>query len=450
MSSNGATGRQAHGQAIEAAPPVDSPSENYLVEEHLRRMPPLFARGLVYVMTLLVITAVTYACLAKVDITVKCQAVARPKSHKIRVLSDRDGYIGGVLVAEGQAIEARAPLFIIRSKETVNYQAKVEDLRQRIPLEEERFDVRLAIAKKKLKLREEKHRSALKVIGLKLGQAQTILNSIKEEEKYWRREVEVQSRAEARLRELRAQGATPESELAAASSKLERARTEVKKLMAQQVSNLKQQTIHAEEKAKELSSFGTEMAILVQEVRSLEIDKQTTLKTLRGELVVAEKMLAMRQGDAAMPPADESPSVIRSEKAGTISELKCRNVGDYVRVADLLCTIVPAGTPLYMDITVSNKDVGLLEERMRINYKFDAFPYADHGTISGQVIAIAPSAVKSGEAGFVYHVRGTLDQRHFEFNDKSYPIKAGMTAMAEIVTEKRTLMSLLFKKLKER
>lgn len=447
---NAAADEQAPEQDLQAPPLVDSPSENYLVEEHLRRMPPLFSRGLVYVTTLLVITAITYACLAKIDVIVKCQAVARPESHKVRVLSDREGYLQKLLVSEGQEVEAGVPLFIIRCKETINYRAKVRELKQTLPLKEEHFDVRIAVAQEKLKLRDDEHRSTLKVIDLKHQQTDTVLGSVEVEEAYWRKEVEVQFKEEERLRKLHAQGITSESELAAAGSKVERARTEVKKLMAQRESYLKQQIIHAEQRAKEVSSYGTNKAILAQEVRSLEIEKETTQAELGGELAVAEKMLAIREGEAPKAPADKTHHVIRSEKAGTISELSFRNVGDYVRASDLLCTMVPADTPLYMDVTVANRDVGLLEEEMGIKYKFDAFPYADHGTVPGRVVAVSPSAVESGEAGFVYHVRGTLDQRHFEFKDKFYPVKAGMTAMAEIVTEKRTIISLLFKKLKER
>jgi len=68
--------------------------------------------------------------------------------------------------------------------------------------------------------------------------------------------------------------------------------------------------------------------------------------------------------------------------------------------------------------------------------------------LHGKVSTISPSAVEDQTLGFVYHVHGTLEKPYFEIRGKKYPIKVGMTATAELVTEKKTVFSILFKKLK--
>ena len=50
--------------------PLDSPSDNYLVIGHLQRIPHVFARGLVYIILLLILTAFLYSILSKVDIVI--------------------------------------------------------------------------------------------------------------------------------------------------------------------------------------------------------------------------------------------------------------------------------------------------------------------------------------------------------------------------------------------
>ena len=145
---------------------------------------------------------------------------------------------------------------------------------------------------------------------------------------------------------------------------------------------------------------------------------------------------------------NEEGNIIRSINSGTILELNFKNKGEYVRESDLLCTIVPAGDPLYMDITVANKDMGFIETGLEIKYKFDAFPYSDYGTLSGKVTAISPSAVEDKTLGYVYPIKGSLDTLYFEARGKRYPVKSGMTATAEIVTEKKSIFSMLFLKLK--
>ena len=86
---------------------------------------------------------------------------------------------------------------------------------------------------------------------------------------------------------------------------------------------------------------------------------------------------------------------------------------------------------------------------MEIKYKLDAFPYTVYGLVRGKVLTISPSAVEDVSLGFVYHVHGTLDKRDFEVKEKRYPIKAGMTATAELVKEKKSILSILIGKLKK-
>jgi len=66
----------------------------------------------------------------------------------------------------------------------------------------------------------------------------------------------------------------------------------------------------------------------------------------------------------------------------------------------------------------------------------------------GKVSTISPSAVEDRTLGLVYHLQGALDKTFFYIREKKYPLKAGMTATAEIVTEKKSIFSILFKKLK--
>ncbi len=140
--------------------------------------------------------------------------------------------------------------------------------------------------------------------------------------------------------------------------------------------------------------------------------------------------------------------IIRTGYAGTVSKLYFKNTGEFVRKSDLLCTILPMNGPLYMDITVANKDIGFIEKGMEIKYKFDAFPHTDCGVLLGKVSAISPSAVEDRTLGLVYHLQGSLDTTCFDIREKKYHLKAGMTATAELVTDRKSIFSILFKKLK--
>ena len=139
---------------------------------------------------------------------------------------------------------------------------------------------------------------------------------------------------------------------------------------------------------------------------------------------------------------------MKAAARGTLVKLFIKNPGEYVEKFQPLCTILPDQDQLFMDILVTNRDIGFIEKDMEINYKFDAFPYTDCGVLYGKVTSIPSAAVEDKTFGLVYHVQGTLAMTCFDISGKKYPLKAGMTATAELVRDRKSIFSLLFKKLR--
>lgn len=434
-------------EVIEVAP-VESPSENYLVTEQLQRMPSIFSRGLLYLVLLLLVVALAYSVIGEIDMVVESKSVARPESHKIKVLSDRTGYIEKIFIAEGQLVEKGAPLFFIRSKETLTYETKVEELRQLIPLKKIFYETKKSSIHEELRQLENDHRSTLKEKKIKLEQNAISLASTESDMAYWKKEVESLSKEFDDTERLFEKNLTSIAEYNNIKSRLERAKTEVEMLLSKKEINSKENKIIEGEIERLKLDYGSRKSILEKQLRNIEIEQETTVRSLQSELKMNLGKLAIK--DTSSPTdTGETGNIIHAEKSGTVSELYFRNAGEYVRDADLLCTILPMNSPLYMDIIVANKDVGFIEEGMTIKYRFDAFPYTDYGTLRGKVIAVSPSAVEDSTLGFVYNVRGSLDETLFIIKEKYYPVKAGMTATAELVTDRKSIFSILFKKLKE-
>jgi hemolysin D len=338
--------------------PLESPSENSLVSEHLQKMPSLFSRGLLYVIVILLAVSLIYCLVGKMEIVVECPAVARPVSHEIRVLSDRTGYLENVFVVEGQEVAKDTPLFHIRTRERLKQRAEVA--------------------------------------RIKLEQAKSALSSLLTDIAFWEKEVQ---RILQELKNLenpyQRSGLVSGKEVTDARSRLEKAQTELKKL-------------------------GAQRDISQDEIRIL--------------------------GKQISEDVSESEKTIQAESAGVILELFFRNKGEYIRESDLLCTIVPVDSPLYVDVRVANKDIAFIEKGMVIKFKFDAFPYREYGFLTGRVSSISPSAIEDKNLGYVYQVHGALDKAHYDIKGKRYGVKPGMTAAAELVTERKTIFSMLFKK----
>ena len=248
-----------------------------------------------------------------------------------------------------------------------------------------------------IQARESPQRS-LEVKRLKLEQNKSSLASIDSDVVFWQNEIKRLAKDVTSMEALQKSGIVSAKDTDNARSQLEKARTEAQKLVSQREITLNENKILESEMARE---------------------------------------------------TEESQKTIRAQSAGIISELYFKNTGVYVRESDLLCTMVPADSPMSMDIKIANRDIGFIEKNMTVKYKFDAFPYQDYGMLLGKVSAIPTSAVEEQNLGFIYIVQATLDKAYFEIKGKKYPIKVGMTARAEVVTERKNLFSLLFKSAKK-
>ncbi len=423
--------------------PHDAPSENDLVIEHLRRMPTIFVRGVVYIILLFLVTAFLYAVLSRIDIVVEPRAVVRPASHIIKILCDRDGYLEKVCISEGDAIDEGAPLFFIRSKEALSVRSKIEELRHDIPLKQASYHARIAAALDELEQLHKNHRNTLTLKSLEREQNSLALASIEAETAYWHKEAEVYADMFNRMSTLLARGIVSMSEKLLYEVRLEKAQTEIRKLEKQKEIAMKKAVVIHEEIEKEKNSYAARKSVLEKDLHNLRLERDTTLNAMRSDLSTGEKMLSLQ--DQTLSASDRrTDRMIVAKTSGIVSELRFRNQGEYVRQSDLLCTILPANQPLYLDITVQNKDVGLIRPGMPVKCKFDAFPYAEHGTLQGTITAVSPSAVEDAALGMVYHAKGHLERTHFTIEGQRYPIKPGMTATAEIVVKRKSLFSILF------
>jgi len=429
--------------------PVESPSENFLVTEHLQRMPSLFSRGLLYLIILILLVALVYILVCKIDIVVESRSAVQPTTHKIKILSDRDGYIEKIFISEGQIVEKDALLFQIRSKEALTHRTKVDELSGSIPLKKESYDTKISSIRDELSKLENEHSKILNVNKLKLDQNDLSLRSIESDLAYWRGEENALSKEFEDTKMLFEKRLISIAYYNNLRGRLEKARTEIEKFLSQKNINVKEKRIIEEELEEAKSNYTNKKKIFEKEIKNLGLEKATTLKSMQSEMEMSEKMLSIKNSPSLRRGNEKDKgNLIQAEKAGIVSELYFRNTGDFVRPSDLLCTILPVDSPFYMDITVANKDIGFIETGTGIQYKFDAFPYTDYGTLNGKVLLISPSAVEDKTQGFIYHIQGSLDQTYFEIKGKKHFIKAGMTATAELVTERKSIFAILFKKVK--
>lgn len=120
---------------------------------------------------------------------------------------------------------------------------------------------------------------------------------------------------------------------------------------------------------------------------------------------------------------------------GYINSIAVNNIGETVTSAQQIATIVPADTPVEMVCYVKNMDIADIQVNMNAEIKLEAYPYNKYGTVKGTVKYISPSSFNSEQLGSVYLVKLDITDVPEGIN-----IVSGLSGSVEIKTDKRTVM----------
>ncbi|HIV71078.1 MAG TPA: HlyD family type I secretion periplasmic adaptor subunit [Candidatus Aquabacterium excrementipullorum] len=83
---------------------------------------------------------------------------------------------------------------------------------------------------------------------------------------------------------------------------------------------------------------------------------------------------------------------LRAPASGYVQSVAVTTTGGVVTPAQSLVTIVPDGTPLIVEATLSNEDIGYVKVGQPVNIKVDTYPFQRYGTLSGTLSWVSPDA----------------------------------------------------------
>jgi membrane fusion protein len=163
------------------------------------------------------------------------------------------------------------------------------------------------------------------------------------------------------------------------------------------------------------------------------------IQSLRGELAAAEQRVAEINGRRAY--------VIRAPAPGRVSTLQA-TVGQYADPRRLQMEIVPSDSVLEAQLFVPARAIGFVEPGQRVRILYEAFPYQQFGTYSGRVTRVSQTILTGNDAFGpltlkepAYRVTAALDRPDINAYGKRIPLQADMLLRADILLEKRSLIS---------
>jgi membrane fusion protein len=176
-------------------------------------------------------------------------------------------------------------------------------------------------------------------------------------------------------------------------------------------------------------------------LRQLPTVMAQKVQALRNDLAWVEQRIAEISGRRAY--------VIRAPTAGRISTLQA-TVGQNADPQHLQLEIIPEHAVLQAELFVPARAIGFVEAGQPVRILYDAFPYQHFGTYSGHVIKVSQTLLTGPDAAGpialkepAYKITAALDRADIDANGKKIALQPDMLLKADIILEKRSLMSWL-------
>ncbi|WP_246012997.1 HlyD family type I secretion periplasmic adaptor subunit [Pigmentiphaga humi] len=186
----------------------------------------------------------------------------------------------------------------------------------------------------------------------------------------------------------------------------------------------------------------------IQEARTKVSEAELNIRnTARSELSDARaKLSALMETQVAL--ADRVKlAEIRSPVRGTVKTLYANTVGGVVQPAKEIVEIVPADDTLLLEARVQPRDIGFLRPGQKAEVKFTAYDYAIYGGLQGHIEHIGADTITDERKNSYYLVRVRTERSALGTTSQQLPIIPGMQADVHIQTGRRTLMQYLLKPL---
>ncbi|KLU14826.1 MULTISPECIES: HlyD family type I secretion periplasmic adaptor subunit [Xenorhabdus] len=412
-----------------------------------QRPPSPFARYTAITLSISVLVALLWACLGKLDVqaTATGRLIASGRSQIIQAYEQ--SRLMAIHVKNGQHIEKDTPLLtlntlgvnqdIARLSENLDYLME-EEIHYQALLERQAPELLPLFQQQSA----DKQESILAHYAHEKQEFESIISTIHAEM------AENQTSQQARNSDIRS---------------LTNLRTNInQRLQARKTLSQKQVISKVEylEQEKELletdrliAQQKSELDILMSKYKSLEQRLQGTKITKEREWFEkrkqAEIQRALTQQEMSKMQEREDLEVVRSPVTGTVQQLTVHTLGAVLQPAQNLMVIVPDEHVQLAEIQILNKDVGFVRPGQPVTVKVDAFPYTRYGTIEGELLSISRDSTTDEQLGLVFPAQISLKQNNIMVDGKPVEITAGMSIVAEIKTDQRSVIDYLLSPIQE-
>jgi len=417
------------------APP---PGQDWVLEAEWSRImqTPVKARGLLYLVTLVLLLLVIWSYFAEIDEVAKGDGKVIP-SQQLQVLQSYDGgIVQEILVREGQAVRAGQVLL------------KVDPTRFMSSLEENTTQF-AALAAKVQRLSALTQGNVLRFNRELRERAPTVVDN---ERKLYNSNLaeldEVAAGSDSRIIQRRQDVEEERANLSQYQNVLFLSKKELavtKPLLASgavseiEILRLERQIVELEGNiAKSKVAIERGLNAIEEEIIKKEEARLKLVNRWNQALTDATAEMATLQQSQTSLEDVVSQAALRSPINGTVQRLLINTVGGVITPGSAVVEIVPQDDQLIVEAKVSPKDIAFIREGQQAILKFSAYDFTIYGGMSAEVQHISADAITNEKDETYYLVR--LETKKNIANE-ALEILPGMIVQVDILTGKKTVLN---------
>jgi adhesin transport system membrane fusion protein len=136
-------------------------------------------------------------------------------------------------------------------------------------------------------------------------------------------------------------------------------------------------------------------------------------------------------------------TTLRSPVNGIVQRLYFNTIGGVISPGNNILDIVPQEDSLLVELKIKPADIAYVNVGQFARLKFSAYDFAIHGSLQGIVTFVSADTITNEEGESFFLVRVKPSKSFLGVKSGELPIKIGMTAEADIITDKKTILSYL-------
>lgn len=436
--------------------------ENSTLTELLASPPPLITRGLLYLIVLFTTSIIIWATVNKFDVILSVPASVLPEGRLKYVQPPMTGRIQKILVKEGDKVKLGDELLVYQTDEINPLIANLKEREKELSLatdNRDRFAVSRAESlqyvvlaeKSKQQLQTKIHKTNHNKLAenrnrlqLELKNAYSIFELLKHEYDL--------------VRKLSSTGVVPAQKVLELARHKEESAFKIDSLKSSLRENAFSKIIADEEHNLRVEKYKEKVKALNQQIETIKqeaserylmskigFDRSRDLFRLRMKGIVPDVEKLLQPGTQQI----NNIIVMKAPVDGLVADMLLHNPGETINRGETVLSIIPAGVSMIMELDIADKDIGKIIIGQQVKYKFAAFPFIENGVLSGSIESIGSTKEKTeSDTGDYYQAISQLDQDYFRVNGKPFYLLPGMSATAEIRTEKKRIIDLLLAPIK--